>query len=413
MDIKTVEGRAKLDPRREPYWTSLGTGRHIGYRVTSTGGTWQARVYDPSTHRRQTKSLDGDMRGIMGKDQYTEAVKFAQVFFAHIDKGGRTEAITVAQAWQNYIARTRDDDMPKMGKRAKRKRGADAAEQAALILERRFRRQVEHDPIAKIAVAKLQPRHVEAWVKRLAREPAKQPKRGPSCRSKKPQASPKTKSDATVNRDVGVMKAALNLALRDRYVTSDDAWRDALAPLYIDDKDARRDTVLSVAERKALLDAIDDASLKVFVNVLCRLPLRPGAAASLEVRDLKGDVLTVRKDKGHPARSFTLSRDNAAMLRKCARGKLPRAPLFTQANGRPWDKDAWKKPIKAAVLKAGLPPESTAYTLRHSAITDYVNGGAPSYEIANIAGTSARMIEKFYFHSQADTSRRAQDNAGW
>jgi site-specific recombinase XerD len=87
--------------------------------------------------------------------------------------------------------------------------------------------------------------------------------------------------------------------------------------------------------------------------------------------------------------------------------KLPGAPIFMRAGGQRWDKDSWKHPISMAVAEAGLPGEATAYTLRHSTITDLVREGLPLLTIAQISGTSAEMIEKHYGHLAKDAAMKA------
>lgn len=89
------------------------------------------------------------------------------------------------------------------------------------------------------------------------------------------------------------------------------------------------------------------------------------------------------------------------------RTKLPGAPLFAQADGRAWSKDYWKDPIREAVRAAGLPAKATAYTLRHSTITDLVTSGLDLITVVRLAGTSVAMIEKHYAHLQHDRARDA------
>lgn len=76
-------------------------------------------------------------------------------------------------------------------------------------------------------------------------------------------------------------------------------------------------------------------------------------------------------------------------------------------NGMAWNKDSWKHPIAEAVKAAGLPAEATAYTLRHSTITDLVTAGLPLLTIAQISGTSAEMIERHYGHLASDAAVKA------
>jgi site-specific recombinase XerD len=89
--------------------------------------------------------------------------------------------------------------------------------------------------------------------------------------------------------------------------------------------------------------------------------------------------------------------------------KLPAAPLLADAYGSRWNKDAWKKRFKDAVRAAGLPDDVVVYTLRHVAITEMIEGGMDSFVVAQLAGTSTYMIDKFYGRLRHDQSRARLD----
>ena len=139
------------------------------------------------------------------------------------------------------------------------------------------------------------------------------------------------------------------------------------------------------------------------------MPLRPGALAALNAGDFdkRTSELTVSKDKNGKPRRIQLPAEAAALLSEQANGKLPTAPLFMRANGNPWNKDSWKRPIALGVSAAGLPSNATAYTLRHSTITDLVRAGLPLLTIAQISDTSAEMIERHYGHLASDAAVKA------
>lgn len=77
LDTRTALG--KLPPRREPYWTSLGKGRALGYRKGAKGGTWIARLRDEETGKQQYEALgsaddtaDADRAGLLTYRQAQE-----------------------------------------------------------------------------------------------------------------------------------------------------------------------------------------------------------------------------------------------------------------------------------------------------------------------------------------------------
>jgi integrase len=114
--------------------------------------------------------------------------------------------------------------------------------------------------------------------------------------------------------------------------------------------------------------------------------------------DKRTRELTIGKDKSGKARRIVLPIDAAELFTAQAKDKLPAAPLFVRANAKRWDKETWNEPIRQATAVADLPSEVTAYTLRHSTITDLVTAGLPLLTIAQISGTSAEMIERHYGH---------------
>ena len=77
------------------------------------------------------------------------------------------------------------------------------------------------------------------------------------------------------------------------------------------------------------------------------------------------------------------------------------------ANGKHWEKDAWKYPVKDAAAAAELPDTVTCYTLRHSVITDMIHGGLDITTVAQLSGTSVLMIEKHYGHLTQEHARDA------
>ena len=97
----------------------------------------------------------------------------------------------------------------------------------------------------------------------------------------------------------------------------------------------------------------------------------------------------------------------AALLDRMAAGKDANAPLFTRNDGAAWNKDSWYTPIKDAVAAAALPASATAYTLRHSVISDLVHGGLDLLTVAQISGTSVAMIEKHYGHLRESIAETA------
>jgi integrase len=344
-------------------------GCYLGYRPSARegAGTWIARAYDEEQQRYHQKAL-GDLGGVLSRDKFAAAKQQAEAFAAAVESGGLAEEKieTVGDACRQY-----------------EKTNADAVG--------RFKRYVHSDPIARIKLAKLRRHHIRAWRERLEQKPAQ------VTRRKNGQQVTRARAPSSVNRDMVVLRAALNKVLSPGTPGTEAAWQEALKA--IRNADRQRTLYLDRDQRRALLRAVDTEA-EPFLRALCLLPLRPGAVAALKARDFdkRTSELTIGKDKSGKPRRILLPAPVIALFTTQVRRKLPEAPLLARANGKPWDRHSWKHPIAHAVTKVGLPNGATAYTLRHSTITDLVNGGLPLLSVAQISDTSAEMIERHYGH---------------
>ena len=382
--IDTVEGRSRLKPRTPPYWQKLTTGCHVGFRKMSAGaeGTWLAQAYDPSTSKQTRQSLGG-LDNLPAHQRFDAAKKLAEAWFEHLGRGGSTKVITVKTACENYVKHLT----------------ASGATKNADDIAARFKRWVNDDKIADQALPKLTRKAVEDWRNRLAKAPVLTNPHSDKTKTR-------TRSPSSLNRDMAALRAALNSAHDHGDVTTDMAWRVALRA--VENADGRRDTYLDRTQRAALISKADK-DLGAFLHCLSLVPLRPGALASLTVDKLNSQhgVLTVGKDKAGRDRKIKLPPSTAAVFSVLTKDKLPAAPLLRRADGKAWDKDSWKKPIKAAAADAELAEAVTAYTLRHSVITDLVTNGLDLLTVAQLSGTSVAMIEKHYGHHRADHAAKA------
>ncbi len=384
--IDTVEGRSNLKPRAPTYWQKLSNGCHLGFRklTASSAGSWMAQAYDPET-KKQTRRTLGVFENITPNLQFNAAKKAAESWFDHLGKGGSLESVTVKTACQDYVKHIR----------------AGKGDSQANDIEARFGRWVYETKIADAELPKLTRKQVDAWRQALVKTPVIA-----NPHADEADQTTRKRSPSSVNRDMTALRAALNHAHDNAHVTNDLAWRVALRP--IENADSSRDAYLDRQQRQALIDkAQPDVAL--FLTGLATVPLRPGALAALTVAsfDKRLGVLTIGKDKAGRDRKIKLPASTAAFFTERAKDKTPAAPLLARTDGKAWDKDAWKKPVKAAAVAAELPASVTAYALRHSSITDLVTGGLDLLTVAQLSGTSVAMIERHYGHLRADHAAAA------
>lgn len=378
LDLSRVKERDALPSRREPHWQRIRPGCFLGYRPSARegAGTWIARAYDEDQRGYRCASL-GDFAELPGRDRFAVAKMEAERFVSLVESGGYfvDQVETVEEACRRY---------------------AETNPEA----EGRFKRHVYSDPIAKLKLTRLRRHHVKAWRQRLADRPAL------VSRGKRGDVVTRPRSPASINRDMAMLRAALNKVLAPGAPDSEAAWQEALKA--IRNADRQRTLYLDRSQRRRLL-AATEGEAKPFVETLCLLPLRPGAVANLRVADFdaRTSELTIGKDKSGKPRRIRVPDTAARLFMKQAARKRADAMLLTRANGKSWDRDTWKKPIARAAKRADLPTGTTAYTLRHSTITDLVNGGLPLLTVAQISDTSAEMIERHYGHLRQDAAVEA------
>lgn len=382
-DLSRIGEREKLKPKAgdEPHWQRLRQGVYLGYRPSrkKAGGTWFARFYNSETNRNIRKRL-GDYGSLSGHDLFKQAKADAEAWADTVETGGERarELETVKDACEAYLT-----------------------EKPGSIAEGVFRRHVYDDAIAKVKLDKLRRHHLKAWRKRLEQAPALVTRTKDNDKKRM-----KERSKATVNRDMVPLRAALGMVLKPGAPNTDAAWQEALRPFKGADK--RRELYLDRGERKKLIDSTCNEA-QPFVKAMCLLPLRPGALAGLKVRDFdkRTRALTVGKDKNGNPRQLTMPQMIADFFEAQVKDKLPTASIFARSSGVAWNKDAWKYPVKDAVESAGLPGATSAYTLRHSVITDLIRARLPILTVAQLSGTSVAMIEKHYGHLVRDDAEEA------
>ncbi|WP_167525753.1 tyrosine-type recombinase/integrase [Cupriavidus oxalaticus] len=376
FDITTPAARRKLAASKEPYFSRVATGLHIGVRVLpDLTQTWTARWRDAAARKYHYRAL-GSLEGVPEAKRYDHAAGLARDFMQTVRFGVATtdKVVTVRDAVMAYIAHRTD------------KKGTTAGDNSRRSLELHV---LSHS-IANVQLADLHPQVLENWRKGLT-------KTGERERASK----------ASANRTLSNLKASLNLAYKNHHVASDAGWRTVEK---YEDVDDRRTLYLSPKQRADLLAAAPP-DLRDFLRALLLTAMRVGELGRLNVGDFNAELGTVivRDSKAKP-RSVTLSSEAAELFRKQARGKLPLAPLFSQTSGCGWrSANDWGRPMRVAVKAAGLPPDTVCYSLRHSSISALLEAGVDLLTVSRMAGTGLKMLEKHYGHLEHGAVRRKLD----
>jgi integrase len=381
--------RAKLPIRRDPYWHLIAEGQHIGYRKGVQGGTWIARIYDAANGRRfrslavADDTVDADGTRVLSFPQAQEAARTWFSALALADAGDvSTAPYSVRQAMEDYLA---DRERVKR-KRLGRTRG---------VIQAHILPSFGHIDVSKLTHGK-----VKIWRDGIAEAPPRVRTRQGAVQAYRnieandPDAM--RKRQATANRILTVLKAALNFAHESRRVSSKAAW-EAVKPFRKVDLPKVR--FLNPSEVTALTKACEP-DFQVIVKAALLTGCRYGELTELGVDAFNSDSksIFIEKSKNGGARHVALNDEGVTFFSQLAKSREPSAKMFSRANGKPWKTSEQKRPMDKACSESKV-DGVTFHVLRHTYASQAVMNGVPIAVIAEQLGhKDTRITERHYAH---------------
>lgn len=391
--LETRTARSKLPTQHEPYWRAIGSGLHLGYRKGIRGGRWIARLLVDGKYVKQALGNADDYRDANGLDvlDYFQAQEKARaVADDHAQKQAGLPAgpYTVAEAMADYL------DWYVANRRApSRVRLAATAHILPLLGSRQ--------------VAELTTREIRQWHERLASTPARVRTRAGEPQQTR-QAYDRRSRQATANRILTILKAALNSAWREGRVASDEAWRRVKPFRHVD---APKIRFLTEAECTRLINACQP-DFRDLVLAALLTGCRYGELAALAVNDFNpaAGTIYIRDSKSGKPRHVPLTEEGRAFFARVCAGRRGGQVMFLRAEHSPWKKNHQSRPIQDACQRAGIDPPISFHVLRHTYGSMLALRGVPLQVIAAALGhADTRITERHYAHLMpsfvADTIR--------
>lgn len=152
-----------------------------------------------------------------------------------------------------------------------------------------------------------------------------------------------------------------------------------------------------------------EPDLRAFCAAALLTAARAGELAKANVADFdrKQGLITLGGKTGR--RTVSLSTAALSVFTEAAQGRIGAAPLLARADGVRWDRYYWRERFRAAADRAKLPASVVMYTLRHIAITEFIQSGIDASTVAKLAGTSTAMIDTHYGHLVGQRTRARLD----
>jgi integrase len=383
--LETRAARLRLPIRSEPYWRQISEGCHLGYYRGARGGKWVARFrpagraggYDKRTLGEADDYSDADGVRIL---DYRHAQDAARAWFAvHGNAGRKFGPYTVSDCLDDYLEGF----------------GGKSLYSTRARIEALIR-----PALGQIIMAELTRKQVEDWHKSRAAAPAMlRTGKFATERNLRPAETDEAKRrrKSTANRDLAVLKAALNAAFRDDKVRTDEAWRRVRPFKHVERARLR---YLSEEEARRLVNAADVA-VRPLIQAALLTGARYGELTSLRTSavDIKAGTLWFAETKAGKPRVCYLEEEGLNLFRQHTADRAPDDFVFVRADGMPWRASQQARPLRTACMRASIDPAVGFHDLRRTFGARMAIKGVPMAVIANAMGhADERITSTHYAH---------------
>jgi integrase len=345
-------------------------GIHLGYRRLKNQGRWVIRRHlGKGSRKTYAMKVIGEADDTSDADGITVLTYDQALAKAREKPKSRVGPYTVRRAIEDYISYLKSV--------GKDHRTAETRANAHIVPQ-----------LGDIEVAELTSKDIRDWLAALASKPARL--RTAKGKDQKFKSAPATDEElqrrkSTANRNLTVLKAALNHAYDEHKIDSNAAWGRRVKPFRA--VEGKRDRFLTLAEVRQLLDACE-GNFRDLVRAALETGCRFGELTRLTPRDFHRDAGTVyvARSKSGKSRHVVLTEQGVDFFAGLTE-------LFAH-----WNRTEQRRKLKAAIVDAEI-ASITFHGLRHTYASLCVMHGVPLQVVAaNLGHSDTRMVERHYGH---------------
>lgn len=224
---------------------------------------------------------------------------------------------------------------------------------------------------------------------------------GPVCRDyaikRRKEGSPQsdTVRNATINRELGALRAAANFAAHNRFMAKND-----LPLIHLEEDDTRKRRALTRSELRAALET-DDQDMFDYIMVLYYTGARRRAMERLSIAQVDFDQGVIHQAK--PDEKKTKKRRPTIPLVDEIKPILKRR--FGSNPDRLFPADSLAKKLKKHLNGIGIDDAAMPHCLRHTRATLLLMDNVPIYKVAQLLGDTVATVESTYAHILAKDLR--------
>ncbi len=369
--LETRQARTRLKLRHEPYWRQIHHGLFVGYRKGAKGGAWVVRKLQDGRYCKRKLGIADDRQDANDQDvlSYKQAHLKAIAFAQKQTDAEHGLDYTVAQAMRDYLVWHRVN--------SRNHENTDSVIRANILPR-----------LGRFRLEDLTTAILRRWHTKRAEIDSDDPER-------------RRRRKATANRNLSVLKAALNHAWENGNADNAEIWR-RVRPF----KGVEAATVryLTEAEARCLLGACAPDFRRLVRGALLT-GCRYGELTRLVASDFEREagVITIRLSKAGKVRHVPLNAEGRLFFTRITSGMQREQIVFTKANGIEWRSAEQARPMRRACQVAGIDPPVSFHILRHTYGSFLAKRAVSLQVIAKLLGHSdTRMTEKHYAHLQPD-----------
>lgn len=212
-------------------------------------------------------------------------------------------------------------------------------------------------------------------------------------------------STSTLARELEVLRASLNLALREwEWIETSPFWK-----VKIDQPKGHRERWITREEEEALLDA-SPVWLRDIIIFALNTGMRQGEILSLRwpQADLKRGTVTLLVTKNRTKRTIPLNQAALGVLGAYSKVRHISGYVFTSSTGTKIDRSNLRREYVLARKKAGL-EDVTFHDLRHTFATRISQAGVELLVISKLLGHKDLRMTLRYAHHNTESLRHGVD----
>ena len=383
--LETRASRLRLPARSEPYWRQISEGRHLGYYRGVRGGKWVARFRPAGRAGGYNKVTLGEADDFNSADHcrvldYAGAQQAARVWFdKQSAEGGVLRPYTVTECLNDYLTDFTGKSL-----------SSTRARVEALI----------RPELGHIEITKLTSEQITRWHRGRASSPA-QLRTGRFAIIQNVRVAEtdeaKRRRKSTANRDLTVLRAALNAGFRSGKIRSDESWRRVRPFPNVEEPKTR---YMQPDEARRLVNACRP-EIRPLVQAALLTGARYGELTKVQVKevDLASGTVWWAAPKGGKPRCTYLEEEGCRLFAQNVAGKTGEQLVFTRPDGAGWKPSQQSRPLREASKRAGLFPAVGFHDLRRTYGARLAMSGVPMAVIAEALGhADERITRRHYAH---------------